>query len=96
MTMAERKYSRDVTEADGRVTTVKYYEDAALVKAEWRPPIGVPVRLPPDSLRRTATWLRGEDRLAAAEFVTGLREAIRGVLEREFRVQEIGDINKKN
>lgn len=86
--MPERKYCMDVTEADGRVTTVTYYEDAALVKAQWRPPIGVPVKLPPDSLRRTASWLQGEDRPAAAKFVTGLREAIRRVLEREFQRHE--------
>lgn len=86
--MSERKYCKDVTEEDGRVTTVTYYEDAALIKAQWRPPIGVPVNLPPDNLRRTASWLQGEDRTAAAEFVTGLRVAIRGVLEREFQGQE--------
>lgn len=85
--MSERKYCKDVTEEDGRVTTVTYFEDAALIKAQWRPAIGVPVRLPPDSLRRTAAWLQGEGRRAAADFVTGLREAIRKVLEREFQEQ---------
>lgn len=85
VTMLEHKYCIDVEEEDGRVTTVTYYEDAALVKAEWRPPIGVPVRMPPDSLRRTASWLRGEDRRAAAEFVTGLRNAIHRILIDKFK-----------
>ena len=94
MTMAERKYCMDVTETDGRVTTVTYYEDAALIMAQWRPPIGVPVKLPPDSLRRTASWLRGEDRPAAAEFVTGLRDAIHRILIDRFK-QDDNDRDKK-